>query len=166
MKESPRYVGSISSPLNNQRPLLFIALFSAGWRFGHAEARDSISPERTGKQKKKSKQIDDWLVVEPSHLKNMCQIGSSPQVRLKTKNCLKLMIPLRNFTESDFFNRKADFCNDPNKRNDQTKQATKLIILYIHSFFGKHPKSLTKIASKQFVGKLSFRVQRIYIFWC
>ena len=28
----------------------------------------------------------NWLVVEPTHLKNMSQIGSSPQVRVKIKN--------------------------------------------------------------------------------
>ena len=27
-----------------------------------------------------------WLVVEPTHLKNMSQIGSSPQVGLKITN--------------------------------------------------------------------------------
>ena len=75
------------------------------------------------RNRKKSKRIDDWLVVEPSHLKNMCQIGSSPQVRLKTKNCLKL-----NDTPSQLYRKwllksksRPDFCNDPNKRNDQTK---------------------------------------------
>ena len=42
---------------------------------------------------------ENWLVVEPTHLKNISQIGSSPQVGVKIKSIWNHHLEKHRFTE-------------------------------------------------------------------